>query len=167
MENFLEGYTEELLHAGDAAKNKLVDLGAGGSDTYYLSHKLHRDIALYAIEVIRGRLGKTGNTVLRGSAAAGEQVIGKSVNDFDWRAADGTQDPKRLAAFISAAYKDINLKGNNPLFLSVGAVRRKIAISEGEVREVATPLLIFPIRLIRALGTSPVCIEFVDDDAYL
>lgn len=166
MENFLEGYTEELLHAGDAAKNKLVDLGAGGSDTYYLSHKLHRDIALYAIEVIRGRLGKTGNTVLRGSAAAGEQVIGKSVNDFDWRAADGTQDPKRLAAFISAAYKDINLKGNNPLFLSVGAVRRKIAISEGEVREVATPLLIFPIRLIRALGTSPVCIEFVDDDAY-
>ena len=167
MENYLEPFIEELLHADDAARNKLVDLYADPAKTYLLTHAQHADTAAYALRVLSARLGKVGNTVLRGSALAGEQVIGRDINDFEWRAADGSKDAKQLAQFIENVYKELNLKGNNPLFLSVGAVRWKVPCSAEETRVVLSPLLIFPVRLIRSVSTSPVCIEFVDDDAYV
>lgn len=167
MENYLEDYIEELLHINEGSKNKLIDLEAGDlSKTYYLSHKMRFDIAEYALEVIRARIGKVGNTVLRGSAVTGEQVIGRNINDFEWRSADGLKDPRQLDMFITGVYKELNLKGNNPLFLSIGEVRWKISVTKDVTKVVRSPLLIFPIRLIRSVSTSPVYIEFVDDDAY-
>ena len=167
MENYLEAFIEELLHINEAGRNKLIDLEAGDlAKTYYLSHKLHEDTAAYALRVVNARFGKTGNTILRGSAIAGEQIVGRNINDFEWRSADGARDAKQLSAFIDGVYKELNLKGNNPLFFSVGALRWKIAVSKDEIKEVVSPLLIFPIRLIRSVSTSPVCIEFVEDDAY-
>lgn len=167
MENYLEAFIEELLHINEAGRNKLIDLEAGDlAKTYYLSHKLHEDTSAYALRVVNARFGKTGNTILRGSAIAGEQIVGRNINDFEWRGADGVRDAKQLSAFIDGVYKELNLKGNNPLFFSVGALRWKIAVSKDEIKEVVSPLLIFPIRLIRSVSTSPVCIEFVEDDAY-
>lgn len=167
MENYLDTFTEELLHINEAGRNKLIDLGGGDiSKTYYLSHKLHEDTALYALRVLNARIGKIGNTILRGSALAGEQIVGRSINDFEWQGGDGIKDARQLSQFIKDVYEELNLKGNNPLFLSIGAIRWRIVVSQDEIREVRSPLLIFPIRLIRSVGTSPVCIEFVDDDAY-
>ncbi len=166
MENYLDAYIEDLLHINEVSRNKLVDLCGELTKTYILSHGLRTDTAAYALSVIRARFGKTGNTVLRGSALSGEQILGRDVNDFEWKGADGTKDAKQLSAFIAAVYKELNLKGNNPLFLSVGALRWKVAASKDEVKEVLSPLLVFPIRLIRSVGTTPVFIEFVDDDVY-
>ncbi len=168
MEHYLDGFIDELLHINEGGENKLIDLEAGDSGkTYYLSHRLRaQDLYRYVFETVSARLGKVGNTILRDSSLSCEQVRGRNVNDFDWRAGDGQKDVKKLDKFIDTCYKEINFKGNNPLFLSVGALRWKIAISNKEVKDVLSPLLIFPIRLIRSVDTSPVCLEFVDDDIY-
>lgn len=167
MEEYLEPFIEELLHIDEGARNKLIDLGAGDKgSTYYLSHYMYSDLAGYALRVINERIGKPGNTVLRGSCAAGEQIVGRRINDFDWIAGDGTKNPAGLDDFVKAMHKELKLKGNNPLFLSVGALRWKVNVTVDEVREVTSPLLIFPIRLVRSSSTTPVYIEFVDDDAY-
>ena len=52
------------------------------------------------------------------------------------------------------------------MFLSVGALKWRIAVSQNEIKDVVSPLLIFPIRLVRSSSVSPVSVEFVDDDAY-
>ena len=92
MEEYLEPFIEELLHIDEGARNKLIDLGAGDKgSTYYLSHYMYSDLAGYALRVINERIGKPGNTVLRGSCAAGEQIVGRRINDFDWIAGDGSR----------------------------------------------------------------------------
>ncbi len=166
--NYLEGFIEGLLHINEGAQNKLIDLEAGDpTKTLYLSHKIYEaNLYQYAFDVIKKRIGKVGNTVLKGSALKSEQIRGRDVNDFLWRAGDGSQSPLQLDKYISDCYKEIKFKGNNPLFLSVGAVKWKITIAKDVTKDVLSPLLIFPIRLIRSVDTSPVCIEFVDDDAY-
>ena len=170
MEEYLEPFIEELLHINEGGKNKLIDLNAGDSGaTYYLSQQRYEDLAAYTLRVIKERRGKAGNTVLRGSAVSGaehEQMVGRRMNDFDWASGDNVKDAASLDKFIETAYKELNLKGNNPLFLSIGALRWKVSVSRGNVREVSSPLLIFPIRLIRSNSTAPVYIEFVDDDVY-
>ena len=167
MQDYLEPFIEELLHINEGTKNKLIDLNAGDAgDTYYLSHYLHSDLAKYALDIIRERIGKPGNTVLRGSSLSGDQMVGRKINDFDWADGGGAKDAAKLNAFITAAYKELNLKGNNPLFLSIGALRWKVNVTRDEVKEVTSPLLIFPIRLIGSTATKPVYIEFVDDEAY-
>ena len=170
MEEYLEPFIEELLHINEGAKNKLIDLNAGNrSTTYYLSQPTHDNVAAYALRVINDKRGKSGNTVLRGSALTGaenEQIVGRNVNAFEWVSGENIKDVPALDSFIQTAYKELNLKGNNPLFLSVGALKWKVSVSRDDVREVLSPLLIFPIRLIRTGPTSPVYIEFVDDDVY-
>lgn len=168
----LDGFIGELLHINDVADNKLIDLGAnGGKNTYYLNHT-GIDLSAYTLGVIAERKGKTGNTILLNSALASgsEQRISRHINTFEWQGFDGTKDVKSLHAFITNARKELSLKGNNPLFLSVGALRWRVVVqSFGKevAKDILTPLLIFPIRIVVTSNSAPASIEFIDDDIYV
>lgn len=172
MENYLDGFIEELLHINDVGKNKLLDLtphtAADFNKVYYLQGANGSVNSEYTLRVIEKRIGKVANTILKQSAlvASEEQIIGKNINLFDWANANGQKDSSSLNTFITDVYKELNLRGNNPLFLSVGAIKWKIATSKNEVSEVLSPLLIFPIKLVRAGNINSVSIEFIDDDIY-
>ncbi len=167
----IDEFVVDLLHIDDGNKNKLMDLGAGDrAASYYLTHSLQANPSAYLLEVIRKRFGKTGNTVMRGSAPEpeSEQFLSLGANDVEWADGNGTRDPKLLDSFIKNAYGEINSKGINPIFLGVGAVRWRVPMSgETETKEILTPLLIFPVRLVRSVRTNPVVIEFIADDVYL
>lgn len=168
----LDGFIGELLHINDVAENKLIDLGAsGGKNTYFLS-QVCIDQSAYALGIISERKGKPGNTILLNSALSQgtEQRVVKHINTFKWRDFNGGNDLKSLYAFMTNARKELNLRGNNPLFLSVGALRWRISVQVGgkeTPRDILTPLLIFPVRLVAAASSSPVTIEFIDDDIYV
>ncbi len=169
MIDFIEDYVNELLHCEETTKNKLVDLEAGDkSKTVYLSCKNREQTCAEMVQIISERTGLMGNTVLRGSAKLknNEQIIGHGLNVFDWVSADGSHDSGKLHEMIEAVYKDLSTKGNNPLFLSVGTINWDIPVTKDEIKKVRTPILIYPIRLVRTGDTSPVSIEFVADDAY-
>ncbi len=170
MENYLDVFIKELLHVNEANKNKLIDLYAGNPQkTYVLTNSRHPDdLYSYCLELIATHVGKVGNTILRGSAlkVEHEQIVARRVNDFEFTSLGGDCSVKALDKFIESCYRELNLKGNNPLFLSIGSLSYKTMVSQGEVRTVESPMLIFPIRLIRSTGTSNVSIEFIDDDKY-
>lgn len=167
---YLDGFIDELLHVNETGKNKLVDLGAsGGKDTFYLDHLCAENLSEYTVEVIKNRIGRDANTILLGSALSNrEQSIGNGeVNTFTWKNSAGVKSPAELDAFITNAYKDIKLRGNNPMFLSIGILKWKVSV-RNDIKEVHTPVLIFPVQLIRSGNkTQPVAIEFVDDDIYV
>ena len=161
---YLDGFIGELLHINEVADNKLIDLNAGGGATFLLSHACV-DLSAYAIKTAAERLGKTANTVLLNSAlSGGEQRVTTGSNTFSWQSADGKSDVKALHAFIAGARKDLIARGNNPLFLSVGALKWRLCVKErGKevLKDVTTPLLIYPVKLVVASGSAPVSIEFI------
>ena len=168
---YIDGFIGELLHINEVADNKLIDLNAcGGTGTYFLSHTC-ADQSAYALLTVGERLGKTGTTILLNSAlAGGEQRVNRKLNTFEWRAAAGGSDVKSLHAFIAGARKDLIARGNNPLFLSVGALKWRVIVKEQgkeTLKDVLSPLLIFPVKLIVTSNSAPVAIEFIDDDVYV
>lgn len=167
----IDMFIEELLHINDVAKNKLIDLEAGDlSKTYYLSRADRESVSRYILDVIRARIGMPGNTALLKSAREPEreQRIGKDINSLDWCDANGVRDTSLLHKHIESVYKELNLKGNNPLFLSVGALNWEISVKGDEIKRVKTPLLVFPIRLVRTGNSNtPIYIEFINDDIYI
>lgn len=159
----IDAFITDLLRIDDGIKNRLVDLSGDG--TFYLS-RTGEEFGAYLLNIIKKRFGKTGNTVLKGSALTGnEQIVGIDSNVVDWADARGEKSPLALDKFIKNAYGEIDFKGINPLFLSVGALRWKAPVG-AVVREIKTPVLLFPVRLVRSVSSSPVAIEFVDDDIY-
>ena len=167
MADYLDGFIKELLHLDDVRTNRLIDSGNDGDKIkgYRLSSESGLSCAkmLYAV---KNGVGKVSNrTVLKDSALVRTNVDNPAVEKWLWRDLSGASDPKALDAFITDAYKALNLKGNNPLFLGLGALEWEVAVSD-EIKKVCSPLLIFPIKLIRGTATSSVEIEFVDDDAY-
>lgn len=166
----LELFVTELLHIDDVSKNKLINLYAGdNSKTFCLEKPEYDSRSRYILNVARARIGAPGNTVLRKSSRnpEQEQLIGDDINCVDWSSLDGTKNSDVLHKFIDDTYKEISLKGNNPLFLCVGSLKWKVATAD-DVQNVTSPLILFPIRLIRT-GTyqTPVYIEFVNDDIYI
>jgi len=169
MHDYINDLVVELLHIDEGATNKLIDLEARDiAKTYFLTNPSHTNVGEYALRVIKDRLGKPGNTILKESSlqTAIEQRVGNNLNMFEWRGADGLKDSKQLNKFIEEIYKELFSKGNNPLFISVGALKWKLETKKEEYKTVISPLMIFPIKLIRGSSTSPVAIEFVNDDAY-
>lgn len=159
----------ELLHIDEGTSNKLIDLEAKDiSKTYYLICAEQDDIADYTVDIIKKRIGKPGNTILKGSSISpsNEQRLSNNLNIFEWVSADGEKDTAKLHKFIEGIYSELQLKGNNPLFLSVGALKWNVEVKKDTIKDVISPLLVFPIRIIRGTKVSPVAIEFVDDDAY-
>lgn len=167
---YIDGFIGELLHINEVADNKLIDLNAGGKATFLLSRACV-DFSAYALKTAAERYGKTGNTVLLNSAlSGGEQRVSTGSNTFSWRQWDGKTDVKALHAFISGARKDLIARGNNPVFLSVGALKWRVPVKElgrESIKEITTPFLIYPVKLIVSSGSAPVAIEFVADDVYV
>jgi len=169
FEENLDSFIVDLLHVDDKG-NKLINLA--GKGVYFLScneeevGKLYK----YALSVIKERIGKPANTELKGSSLKSVRGLKLQRNVFEWRGDDGDRDPEKLDRFIKDAYSALSQKGINTLFLSVGAVEWSVPMGgtlDEETTDVLTPLLVFPIRLIRASDLEPVCIEFVDDAIYL
>lgn len=167
---YLDGFIGELLHINEVADNKLIDLNAGGGATFLLSHACV-DLSAYAISTAAERYGKTANTVLLDSAlSGGEQRVTTGSNTFSWQSTDGKSDVKALHAFIAGARKDLIARGNNPMFLSVGALRWRLCVKErGKeiLKDVTTPVLIYPVKLVVSGGSAPVTVEFIADDVYI
>ena len=169
--DFLEEYIVDLLHIEDTLNNNLLDLTGNNCDNNIRLEDKDGIIGLSArvLNLIKERIGKPANTILEKSALQvdAEQRIGYSFSSFSWTSFSNVSSPKQLNVFIESVYKELSYKGNNPLFLSVGALKWKTVVSGGDVKVITSPLLIFPIRLIRATVTSPVCIEFINDDSSL
>lgn len=122
------------------------------------------------LQVIKSRRGKPSNkTILRDSATLKVAVDNPLLEKWDWASLDkdgsSVKNPTELDSYIAAVYNALDLNGNNPLFLGVGNLTWDVAVGD-KLKTINSPLLIFPIRFIRGAATSPVEIEFVDDDAY-
>lgn len=172
MADFLDNFIGDLLHLTDGRSNKLIDIGdiscstnlRSNEKTFLLSCPMV-DAGAMMLDTIRTYRGKASNhTVLANSSQVPSAVIGKG-NKWDWKDLNGATKADVLHKFIKEAYSELNLKGNNPLFLGVGSMKWNVVISD-KLETVYSPLLIFPIRLVRGAPTSPVEIEFVDDEAY-
>lgn len=168
MKHYLDDYVVDLLHIKDAKYNKLIDLGAADvSKTYYLSREGNDNFSEYMLLNIEEQIGHIARMVLANSSMSKmESLVGRGLSHLSWKNGNGKQDAAALDKFIRETYKNISFKGINPLFLSVGALRWQVQVSQNEFREVLSPLLIFPIKLIRSASSTPVAIEFVDDDIY-
>ena len=168
MKHYLDDYVVDLLHIKDAKYNKLIDLGAADvSKTYYLSREGNDNFSEYMLLNIEEQIGHIARMVLANSSISKmESLVGRGLSHLSWKNGHGKQDAAALDKFIRETYKNISFKGINPLFLSVGALRWQVQVSQNEFREVLSPLLIFPIKLIRSASSTPVSIEFVDDDIY-
>ncbi len=167
----INGFIDDLLHINDLDKNKLIDLYGGNPlKTFILSYDKIENLSKYVLNLINERIGKPGNTVLRGSSmlSSAEQVLGQRLNALDWAFVNGTKNPEDLKDFINEVYKELSLKGNNPVFLSVGSLKYNVVNNKNEICEVNSPILIFPIRLVRSESVNtPVYIEFVNDDLFV
>ena len=167
--DFLDEFVKGLLHTDDIRGNRLLDVGVigpGGSDKAYRLFLKDGDNCRTMLQVIGERRGKPSNkTVLRDSALVKSTVASPLDVQWDWSDLSGNTDAAALDKFISAAYNALDLKGNNPLFLGVGLLSWKVAHGD-EIRSVNSPLLIFPIRLVRGTNTSSVEVDFVDEDAF-
>ena len=170
--DFLDQFIKDLLHLTDGKSNRLIDLGdltcntnsRANERTYLLSFPSQPAGAMM-LNTIRERRGKSSNqTALEASAEVPSAVASVGAK-WQWKDLNGVTSVTNLHKFIQGVYSELNLKGNNPLFVSVGAVRWNVLLSDKLV-EVYSPLLIFPARLVRGSATSPVEIDFVDDDAY-
>ena len=169
----LDNFINELLHINDARANKLIDVGnlfvAGNSADGEKAFKLWREggnEGAVMLATAAARKGKLSNrTVLENSALTKTLVNNPKVEKWLWSNLNGVSDPKKLDGFIDGVYKELNLKGNNPLFLGIGCLKWETAVADG-IEAVCSPLLIFPVKLVRGTQTSNVEIEFVDDDAY-
>ncbi len=167
MADFLDEFIKELLHTDDVRANRLLHSGLEGESikSYRLFAESGETCEKMLSEIKRAR-GKVSNrTVLKDSAQVRTGVDNPGVEKWLWKDMSGLSDAKALDKFVAEAYNVINLKGNNPLFLGLGSLEWEIAVSD-EMRTVRSPILIFPIKLIRGTATSNVEIEFVDDDVY-
>ncbi len=168
--DYLDSFVKELLHLDDVRGNRLIDVGdvvgKVSNGKSYLLFSPHGDNARTMLSVIKSRRGKPSNkTVLSGSALVRSTVDNPLVEKWDWSDLAGVKNAEALDKFIRDVYNALDLKGNNPLFLGVGNLTWDVAVGD-EIKTVNSPLLIFPIRFVRGTNTSPVEIEFVDDDAY-
>ena len=121
----LDNFINELLHINDARANKLIDVGnlfvAGNSADGEKAFKLWREggnEGAVMLATAAARKGKLSNrTVLENSALTKTLVNNPKVEKWLWSNLNGVSDPKKLDGFIDGVYKELNLKGNNPLFL--------------------------------------------------
>ena len=170
-------YEKELLHLGDQ-HNRQVDLGIEddltprGKDVFVL-YDGQRQFALRLFESIKNRIGEGPITVLKDSALIQNEQDLNSAGFMRcrWKASvegEARAAQKQLNRFVEEAYADIREKGNNPMFLSMGAIRWKIVRgNDPEETTITSPLIIFPIKLIRSTEANPVLIEYTDDDIYV
>ena len=167
----LEAFEEELLHLRDSNNRQVnicVENGIPQKSDVFTLYDENGLFGLRFFKRIRRKIGAGISVYLRDSAIDVPEV-GLAKTDatiVSWR---GNSEPdefryiqRQLSRFIDSVYKDMSAKGTNVLFLSIGAVKWK---SADEV--ITSPLIIFPIKLIRKIDNQPVGLEFVDDDIFI
>ena len=176
----LDRYERALLHLEESG-NRHIDLGLTekgeivNRDLYLLTGE-ERGFCYTLFDSIKSKTGQGPCIVIRDSALLrGEQDVADpsyircdlvgNVEKSEDRALQ-----KQFSRFIDECYKDIREKGNNPMFLSLGAIRWRLERTVNgspEAVSVTSPLLVFPVKLIRGGDQmSPVRIE-IADDAYV
>ncbi len=165
----IDFFTDELLHLDEVRSNRLVSIAGGGTlsdgaKAYTLYYG--EDNGSFALKCAKELRGKPSNrTVLDGSAPIAGAPVNPAAIKWQFSDLNGNKNADGLDKFIADAYNEINLKGNNPLFLGVGAVERQVVYSD-EVLTVKSPLIIVPVRLVRGTKSGVVELEFPADDAY-
>ena len=177
----LDRYERALLHLEDTA-NRHVDLGINGlfaptnKDVYLLtSEEAHFAYRLF--DSVKRKIGRGPCVVITGSSLmqAEQDVADPSFLRCGFTGNVPSDESrtlqKQFSRFVDECYKDVREKGNNPMFLTMGAIRwkinRKVAGVDTSV-VITSPLIIFPIKLIRGADQAvPVKIEFVDDEIFV
>ena len=177
----LDKYERALLHLEDAT-NRHVDLGIDrngiplNKEVYVLTGE-DRNFSQVFFDSVKRMIGMGPCVIVKDSALIKDEqdmadptfIRCGFVGSVDKDADRSVQ--KQLSRFIEECYKDIREKGNNPMFLTIGAVRWKINRNvNGNPESVAitSPMLIFPVKLIRGADQAmPVKIEFVFDEIYI
>lgn len=173
LKQTLNSFMNDLLHIEDVKRNKLLNVYASKPENTFIIEKksAYSNFSGHVLSIIRERLGKPGTVALKNSSiiVEKEQITGPNACSFDWKNGVGERDASYLQrTFITGVYKDLSQKGTNPLYLTVGALEWQLDVGQNEIQTVVSPILIFPIRLVRPDATySPVLVEFVNDDAYL
>ena len=181
LKKSLDLYERALLHLDDPG-NKHVDLGADecgvpkNKDLYVLSDGQER-FSYRMFQKIKEMIGQGPSVVVKDSALMQQEqdfadptfLRCDFVGSVPKSAERSVQ--KQFAKFVEDCYKDVREKGNNPMFLTLGAIRWKIhrnVHGSPESVMITSPLLIFPIKLIRGADQSvPVKIEFTDDEIFV
>lgn len=166
--SILDSYILDLLHINDVSNNRLLNVW--NSNTFVLSHSYYpeRSLLTRAVEIANIRYGKTGNTVLLDSAIeVGNEQRVRYKDYFSWNNINGQRDVKELDNFVKKAYKEMGLKGNNPFVMGIGALRWIVEGTQGQILEIKSPILIYPIKLNRSANTVPLTITYVEDDVYV
>ena len=176
----LEHYERALLHLEENG-NRHVDLGLDekGSPKHRELYLLtgEKGFSYRFFDEIKGKVGQGPAVVLRDSAllASEQDVHDPKLVRADYvgsapKSADRALQ-KQLSRFIEDCYKDIREKGNNPMFLSIGAIRwriEKTVNGEPQAVSVTSPLMIFPAKLIRGGDSvSPVRVELAEEDFFV
>ena len=168
-EQKIDQYVNGLLHIDDKG-NKLLDLGADSDTIIVYKGDPQRPVADQMLSIIRLKKGAVyATTMLKDSALSKDApVLGEDLDVFDWQYySNGVKDADKLEKFIASIYTELSYKGNNPLFLSVGAIRWTIRFGNNDPQDVVSPLLLVPVRLVRRGNLSNVAIDFVDEDIFL
>ena len=171
LQENINSFINDLLHIGDVKRNKLLNVFAGKPEnTFILQNSLFVNFSAYVLSLIQERIGKPATVALKNSSlnSENEQIVGVNVNSLDWTDGLGNKDAHHLQkTFITSAYKDLSQKGTNPLYLTIGSLNWQLDDGKG-VQKLVSPILIFPIRLVRADAfNTPVYIEFIQDDAHI
>ncbi|MFA7663646.1 MAG: DUF4011 domain-containing protein, partial [Clostridia bacterium] len=164
----IDKYLIELLHINEESSNKLIDLNSGRGGACFLLLKEGVESLSYDVyETIKEKIGKVGTTTLRKSSLSdNENIFGNQINIYDWININGNNDPRELNKFVDSAIKETTAKGNNPVFLSLGSIKWTLTLGEDTQQTFRSPILIFPIKLLRTGDFQPISIEFVDDEVY-
>lgn len=164
----IESIITRLLHIEEENSNKLIDLGAREGMTFVLNKENYAgELAELMFDVVRDRIGKTATTVLEDSALSRDgKFAAPGFNVFAWEEPGAVKDPERLDRFYKDALRLTTAKGDNPVFLSIGALKWRIP-EKKNFREILSPLILVPVRLVRSGGAlQPITVEFADDDIF-
>lgn len=155
-------YVDRLLHVEDQ-DNRFINL-LQSKEVYFLNAT-----AKVFASLARAQYGKMGTVALQDSALTAQtKILADSVKVFQWTAVDGNRDVKALDKFKKEAAAVTRQKGFNPLFLSMGAIRWEVPGTKGDMEEILSPLIIFPISLVRSGDEAqPICIQFVEEPVFV
>lgn len=180
--DILNKYIVEFLHIEDEATNKMIDIYCRGTqkgsapiainlkDVSGNMEKFHIKLS----ERIKERYGEIGNTALKSSSNQYDDgPIGiENILEWDIAGQEGLDIASKVAILKKIAEEtnlEILQKGVNSLFLSIGAIEWDVPDPDDSTRliRITTPIVIYPIKLVRTGESTPICIEFVADDVKL
>lgn len=180
--DILNKYIVEFLHIEDEATNKMIDIYCRGTQKGSAPIAINlRDVSgnmekfhIKLSERIKEKYGEIGNTAFKSSSNQYDDgPIGiENILEWDIAGQEGLDIASKVAILKKIAEEtnlEIFQKGVNSLFLSIGAIEWDVPDPDDSTRliRITTPIVIYPIKLVRTGESTPICIEFVADDVKL